>query len=194
MNLLTFALALTLYFALHSLLAAKRTKTILTKNFIPKKYYRLLYNASAIGTLIPIFYLYQNTPAKFIFVNVLLNYIGLGILILGIVLLFLALRQYNLSEFAGFQQLKHGEDTADASLKISGFNAVVRHPLYFAGLLIIWGFFIFRPTDLFLVVALVSTLYLYVGTKLEEQKLVEEFGKAYQDYQKKVPMLIPFLK
>jgi protein-S-isoprenylcysteine O-methyltransferase Ste14 len=38
------------------------------------------------------------------------------------------------------------------------------------------------------------TVYIIIGTKLEEKKLVLEFGEAYIKYQKEVPMLIPFTK
>ena len=37
----------------------------------------------------------------------------------------------------------------------------------------------------------VSTAYFYLGSIPEEQKLVEEFGEAYQRYRDAVPRLIP---
>jgi protein-S-isoprenylcysteine O-methyltransferase Ste14 len=40
----------------------------------------------------------------------------------------------------------------------------------------------------------VLTIYVIIGTKLEERKLVLEFGDTYIQYQKEVPMLIPFTK
>ena len=35
-------------------------------------------------------------------------------------------------------------------------------------------------------------LYLFVGSKLEERKLEQQFGEAYRSYQRNVPMLFPF--
>jgi len=38
------------------------------------------------------------------------------------------------------------------------------------------------------------TIYIIIGTRLEENKLVMEFGDPYIKYQHEVPMLIPFTK
>jgi len=40
----------------------------------------------------------------------------------------------------------------------------------------------------------VLTAYIIIGTRLEEKKLVLEFGESYTKYQHEVPMLIPFTK
>lgn len=50
----------------------------------------------------------------------------------------------------------------------------------------------FRLTDL--VVNIILTVYIIIGTKLEEQKLILEYGDEYLKYQQEVPMLIPFTK
>jgi protein-S-isoprenylcysteine O-methyltransferase Ste14 len=42
-----------------------------------------------------------------------------------------------------------------------------------------------------LVVNGVLTGYVFVGTLLEERKLVEEFGEAYRDYQQRVSTFVP---
>ena len=38
------------------------------------------------------------------------------------------------------------------------------------------------------------TVWIVIGSYLEEIDLIAEFGDAYRDYQKRVPMLVPFLK
>ena len=194
MQLLIFALGLIGYYVVHSVLANTKVKAVLIGKFIPQKYYRLLFNFTAVILGIPIFYFYQQIPTEYIFGNFILKNIGLGIVIFGILLLIYAFSQYDLSEFAGTRQLKLSAPPTPASLKTTGFNAYVRHPLYFCGLLIIWGGFLYRPTYLYLVLAVVSTGYLYFGTKLEEEKLVVEFEVEYLEYQKKVGMLLPFLR
>jgi protein-S-isoprenylcysteine O-methyltransferase Ste14 len=45
-----------------------------------------------------------------------------------------------------------------------------------------------------IVVNAILTIYVVIGTVLEEKKLVLEFGDAYRKYQQEVPMLIPFTK
>ena len=39
--------------------------------------------------------------------------------------------------------------------------------------------------------AIMITLYLIIGSCLEERKLVACYGEAYRDYQRHVPALIP---
>ena len=50
----------------------------------------------------------------------------------------------------------------------------------------------FRLIDI--VVNSILTVYVLIGTILEEKKLVLEFGDYYIKYQQEVPMLIPFTK
>lgn len=192
MQIVIFALSLVLYYVIHSVLANTEVKAFLMERFIPYKYYRLLFNFIAMVLLLPVFYLYRQIPISHMFEQTIFHYIGLAIAILGFILLLYALSQYNLSEFAGTQQLKNATSSQAQILKTSGFNAYVRHPLYFSGLLIIWGGFLFNPTDLYLAMSIISTLYLYFGTKMEEEKLVMEFGEAYEEYQGRVGMLVPF--
>jgi protein-S-isoprenylcysteine O-methyltransferase Ste14 len=66
----------------------------------------------------------------------------------------------------------------------------VRHPLYFFCLLLIWS-----CPDLTadrLLFNILWTAWIFVGTILEERDLVADFGDAYRDYQRSVPMVIPW--
>lgn len=66
----------------------------------------------------------------------------------------------------------------------------VRHPLYFFSLVLIWS----SPnlsTDRLLLNTLWS-LWIVLGTCLEERDLFAEFGDDYRRYRKSVPMLIPW--
>ncbi|HHG85053.1 MAG TPA: isoprenylcysteine carboxylmethyltransferase family protein [Bacteroidetes bacterium] len=68
----------------------------------------------------------------------------------------------------------------------------IRHPLYLGVLLIFWATPTMTHDHLFF--SEVMTAYLLIGIYFEEKDLVRRYGKAYSDYQKKVPMLIPFFK
>jgi protein-S-isoprenylcysteine O-methyltransferase Ste14 len=63
--------------------------------------------------------------------------------------------------------------------------------MYLALIIYLW-MQTFRVVDI--IVNIILTIYVIIGTILEEKKLILEFGEAYKQYQKKVPMLIPFTK
>ena len=63
--------------------------------------------------------------------------------------------------------------------------------MYLALIIYLWSQ-TFRVADI--VVNIVLTIYVIIGTVLEEKKLVLEFGDAYRKYQQEVPMLVPFTK
>ena len=192
MQLLFFGIALSLYYTLHSLLADNKIKAILIDGFIPKRYYRIGFNIIAILLSIVMYWYYGQIKTSCLFENSFVKYLGMAMFFTGLVVLVLAMKNYNLSEFIGTQYLKNGNQPVPEKLRISGLNKYVRHPLYFATLLLLWGAFLFVRTDKLLIVAIVSTLYLLVGTRLEEQKLIKEFGDDYRTYQQNVPMLLPF--
>jgi len=77
------------------------------------------------------------------------------------------------------------------SIKKNGLLGVIRHPMYFALIIYLWSQ-TFKLMDILLNIVL--TIYVIAGTKLEERKLVLEFGDAYKKYQHEVPMLVPFIK
>lgn len=190
MKILYFTLALVLYFSLHSLLASNTFKQFFYTNIISEKYYRIAFNLFAIVTLLPVYYFYAQIVPGYFFENVWVGYLGLSMITIGVILSAISLYHYNLLEFSGIKQLK--KDQRKEKLQLKGLNAIVRHPLYFSILLIVWGYFLFQPSDRILALCVILSTYTYVGTKLEEQKLVEEFGKSYETYQKNVSMLIPF--
>ncbi len=66
----------------------------------------------------------------------------------------------------------------------------VRHPLYSCILAMFWT----NPdvTGDQLLLNVLWTIWIVVGAVLDERDLVAEFGDAYRDYQRQVPMLIPW--
>jgi methanethiol S-methyltransferase len=102
---------------------------------------------------------------------------------------------YDSLTFFGIRQIlnigKIKKTNSPDEIKRKGLLGIMRHPMYFALIIYLWCQ-IHRMSDI--VVNLVLTAYIIIGTLLEERKLVLEFGDTYIQYQKEVPMIIPFTK
>ncbi len=78
--------------------------------------------------------------------------------------------------------------TESGEFDSSGVLSVVRHPWYLAVFILIWA----QDLDpVRITVNAVLSVYLLIGTLLEERKLVLEFGNKYKTYQRQVSMFIP---
>ena len=74
---------------------------------------------------------------------------------------------------------------------MSGPYGLVRHPLYIGWLLTFWS----APTmtAAHLLFAAGTTAYILLAIRWEERDLLAAYGRAYAEYRRSVPMLIPFL-
>ena len=104
------------------------------------------------------------------------------------------LLKYDLLQLIGFRQIKYGKlDSAlseSGELDTSGILGLTRHPWYLAVIIFIWIAYreMYVST---LIVNIILTIYVVMGTVLEERKLIIEFGDNYRDYKNRVSMLFP---
>lgn len=137
----------------------------------------------------------------------------------GWILLFVALVQYDLGRFGGLTQARvivHRRDNGPATampgsmgqaptrqhdtavevphkdlepLVTHGVHRFVRHPLYTALFMVLWG----RAFDeAALMTAVWGSLYLVIGTRFEERKLRRIYGTAYETYSARTPRFVPW--
>lgn len=193
-------LSLVLYGALHSILASHTVKRWACRvgGAAARRWYRLGYNVIVSVTLLPVLALVALLPDAPLYAwPGALRWLGYALQGLGVVPMLAGLLQTDLGSFSGFSQARGREDSLcspdargrDGQLVTRGLYRWVRHPLYSAGLLILWA----NPVVTWNVLAfnLGITGYLIVGALLEERKLLVEFGQAYADYRRKTPMLLP---
>jgi protein-S-isoprenylcysteine O-methyltransferase Ste14 len=85
-----------------------------------------------------------------------------------------------------------GRPYAPLSFRTPGPYRLVRHPLYVGWFFAFW----MTPhmTLSHLVFALATTAYILVAIQFEERDLVRAHGQDYEDYRRRVPMLIPSLR
>jgi methanethiol S-methyltransferase len=88
-----------------------------------------------------------------------------------------------------FFQMKN-KPFKSSPFSVRGPYKLVRHPLYFSLLVMMWA--IPDLTADRLLFNVLWTSWIVIGSFLEEKDLVEEFGDDYKEYQRNVPMLLPF--
>jgi protein-S-isoprenylcysteine O-methyltransferase Ste14 len=183
------------YGLLHSILASTRVKAQARRSFGSKfdQWYRLAYNFIAIITLLPILLLpvllidqeIYRIPYPWILLT-------LAIQLLAVIALVVGLKHTGITSFIGLRQPLLPEDTSPPRMVTDGLYRYVRHPLYTAGLVIIWLIPLMTYNLLALILGL--TIYIFVGAYFEERKLLLEFGDAYAEYRQRTPMLVPSLR
>ncbi len=90
--------------------------------------------------------------------------------------------------------LKVAETHRTETIVTTGIYSAVRHPQYLGGLLAHAGisFLLSAWYSLLLTPLMIALIYLI--SRKEEEELIGEFGEEYEDYKKKVPMLMPRLR
>jgi methanethiol S-methyltransferase len=169
-------------------------------NRLLKKYYsfyRLFYVTFSLVSLIPLIDYTAHLDADIIIIY------GLPLTVLRYVLISISLLMffrafffdYDSLSFFGIRQILNfftpKEVIQSGGIKRNGLLGIMRHPMYLALIIYLWCQ-TFTLAEI--IVNLILTIYVVIGTKLEENKLVLEFGDDYIKYQSQVPMLIPFTK
>ena len=182
------------YCAFHSGLITKTVTSFLKQaigsNF---RYYRIFYNSFAVITLIPVvLYTYSIRQSPFFSWEGYLLPIRYILLVMGLIILYAGSRHYDMLTFIGLRQVTrdvtHNLINKSGKIDSTGILGVVRHPFYSGSFLLLWA----NNLDIsMLIVNIILSSYLIIGTLLEEKKLVQEFGNEYMEYQKRVSMLFP---
>lgn len=180
------------YAAIHSLLASHAVKQRLQARCPAcMRGYRLFYNVLAIGLLPVPMWLTFTLPGEPLWQwSGPWAWLADGLALAAAIGFLYSLRYYDGSGFLGLRQLRedYRELAEPEGLCISPLHRWVRHPWYTLGLVILWT----RDMDApLLVTALLVTAYFVFGSRLEERKLLAQYGEAYARYRAEVPALLP---
>lgn len=155
------------------------------------RFYRLAYNLFSVISILPSLWLWLVLPDVPVYRIpdpwVYLTAVGQS---LAAVTLVIGVYQTDALSFLGLRQLVSEKRKAERFVT-GGLYHWVRHPLYSAGLVLMWlAPVVSRNTLIFMICA---SLYLIMGAHYEERKLLRQFGSAYAVYKSSTPMLIPGL-
>jgi protein-S-isoprenylcysteine O-methyltransferase Ste14 len=158
------------------------------------RFYRLFFNLVALATMTPIV-LYErsiNGGWGFWWQGSRVVYQTL-LLMVAFFLFSSGARHYDFFQFLGIRQIREGVSrtslTGSDKLNTRGILGMIRHPWYAGAILVVWARGL---TPAALITNIILTVYLILGTYLEERKLVMEYGEQYRAYQRRVPMFIPY--
>jgi len=184
-------LAVAAYSVVHSLLASLGVKRRVRARFGPgvDRVYRLGYNLFAIVSFLPVLAILAWRPGALIYrLDLPWAAVAIAGQLSALALLAVGVLQTDAWSFLGLRQLAQAGETPPR-LVVTGLYRWVRHPLYTAGLLLLWCSPMMTTSLLALYLAL--TVYVIIGSRLEERRLLAEFGPAYAEYRADVPALIP---
>jgi len=190
---LAYALAWLSFGALHSLLARQSVKDRLRPLLGP--WYRLAYNGLSVAHIATVWAVgwFAFAGAGAFDLPGWARGLLLAIEIAGWGLMAVALAGYDLGRLGGMNQIRHHRRGVpapeDEPLRTDRLHRFVRHPIYSAGFLILWGRI---GSEFELATAVWGSLYLVIGALFEERWLLTHYGAAYADYRRRVPAFVPW--
>ncbi len=155
------------------------------------RYYRLVYSVVAAATLL---IAWEITPKWQEYQLWRFQEVALVIPVLvwltAVVMFYLTFRFFNIWHFLGLTTIGIGRKSGDSQKKLItwGIYGVCRHPQFAAGLMMLW---VRNLTDTGLIINIVLSVYLIVGARIEEGRLLAIYSDQYAQYMKKVPRFIP---
>jgi len=87
--------------------------------------------------------------------------------------------------------LYHFEKTTE--LVDTGIFKYIRHPLYSSLIFLTWGILFKQVTIPLFIVAVGSTVFLYLTSITDEKECIAYFGDKYREYMKRTKQFIPFI-
>lgn len=180
------------FFIQHSGMIRRRFRSRLS-TLIPSHYIDALYAVTSAAVLMAVMLFWQPSTTAMYELEGPLRWVSRSIFfaaMAGIGWGFLTLKFFDPFGRYPIRNFMRGKPQRSPSFIASGPYLWVRHPLYFFSLLLIWS-----CPDLYLdrfIFNLLWTIWIIIGTVLEEKDLVSDLGDDYRRYQNSIPMLIPW--
>jgi methanethiol S-methyltransferase len=180
------------FFLQHSGMNRRRFRNWLTKRLAPR-YHGALYSIASGVALMMVVAFWQPTATQVLIVHGMARWLvrTLGTLALGVFIWSaFSLLKFDPLGLCPISAHLHGAPTPSPRFIVRGPYRWVRHPLYSCVIVMIWTWP--ELTSDRLLFNLIWTIWICVGAHLEEGDLASDFGDDYRDYQRRVPMLVPW--
>ena len=180
------------FFVQHSWMIRRSFRSRLSKT-VPTLYYGILYTTISGIVLTIVMVFWQTSRTSLYELQNLSLWLVRGVFFLAVAGSVWVVYTLQSSELFGVASIKaelSGKQVKAPEFIVRGPYLWVRHPLYFFVIVMIWS-----CPDLTvdrLLFNVLWTMWIYLGTFLEERDLLADFGEAYRQYQSGVPRLIPW--
>jgi protein-S-isoprenylcysteine O-methyltransferase Ste14 len=180
------------FFLQHSILVRPGVRHRFAK-FIPEAYYNAFYGFTSGICLLLVLMFWQKSPTLIASANNLVFWLLRALFCLCLAGFFWGNKSLGSFDMLGVKRLmRHISNRLGKQQQITaeGPYRWVRHPLYLFLIVIIWSCPVLTLDRL--IFNILWTLWIVMGTCLEDRDLHREFGNEYQEYSLRVPMLFPY--
>ena len=186
--------SLAAFAVIHSLTASLPFKRLILRIAGPsaETLYLPVYSLITVLTILPLVYLLYKNPGRILYkIRSPWRWLMVGGQLIAAIIAPRAFQDAP-HRFKIRSQLSAPRTPEAGSLNIRGIYRWVRDPFLLSGLVMIW----LTPimTGNLLVIYLLTTIYLFLGSLHWETRLVAQFGDEYREYQKRVNRIIPGLR
>ncbi len=181
-----------LFFLQHSIIVRRSVKDRLS-NIIPEEFYSAFYSNTSAAALIIMAVFWQAVPQTIASADGVYYWLLRALFILcaaGFYWGVTSLDSFDPYGVKNIKRLLYKKEQKSMPMTVKGAYRWMRHPLYFFMILMIWSYP--ELTMDRLIFNVLWTVWIIIGTIMEERDLVSCFGDQYRNYRKKIPMIIPY--
>jgi protein-S-isoprenylcysteine O-methyltransferase Ste14 len=181
-----------LFFLQHSGMVRRSVRARLAR-YLPPWSYPAAYSIASSIALAALVVFWQPSERHLLVLEGLARHVAQFVSLAAVAFFFwgaFALKGFDPFGLAPIRDRLRGRLEPEPAFIVRGPYRWVRHPLYFSVLLLFW----LNP-DLTLdrlLFNLLWTAWIWCATRWEERDLESDFGETYRQYQRRVPMLIPW--